>query len=277
MYQFRLLTFLLVSYGGFTVAAGDVSDPTSRLASLESRVSNIESKQASAENRVAMLQSMLENLIHWPSGYFALLKPKTGCPVDGKFISRHQSYLKIHTQSQSSSDPADGYSSAFPSDTTSSVGSKNFVTLRFCEVTLPNSGGVSNWPKGSFCIHKISFKFCPTYFQSGSIELDSEDTDDSGEGHNSVALGVDNPRLYFCCQSSGPANVPIQLPTHSPFFLYRYGGECQAVQGMSVSEQFVQINTEDDGNRDQLSGSHPDVDQPGSSVIKLNLCYYTKL
>ncbi|GFR84871.1 apextrin-like protein 1 [Elysia marginata] len=238
------------------------------------KIRTIESGQLSTETRVAELETLLRSF-HWPSGHYALLKPKTGCPID--LLPHHgtETYLKLHTQSQSSSDPSNSHSPAFPRDTKSTSGSNNFVTLQFCEVTKQIQSNTIRWPQGSFCINKLQSKSCPGGFTDGHVHFDTEDAGDYSEGTQTVANSNSNPYLYFCCQDSGSANTPIQLPTQSPFFLYRYGGVCQAVQGMSVSSEYIQINTEDSGNYDKLSNIHPDVYQPGSSVIKLKLCHYT--
>ena len=213
----------------------------------------------------------LDSLTQWPGGYYALLQPKTGCPVDLAFFGGTHKFHKIHTESQSSSDKSDIYSSVFSSKTLSSQGNNNFFNLEFCEVT--RQFNKSNWPQGSFCIHKVHHYSCPSGFTDGRVYIDTENIDPSGDARNNVADTVHDPYFYFCCQDGGLASDPIQLPTSSPFLLYRYGGECQSVQGMSVSEEFIQINTELYRNDDSVYVTHPDVDRPGS-VIKFHLCYY---
>ncbi|GFR69807.1 MACPF domain-containing protein 2 [Elysia marginata] len=239
------------------------------------RFKRFECSELSYKDRLAKLERVVERLNQWPSGNYALLQPKLGCPADLAFFSKTRSFLKIHTQSQSSSDPANGYSAAFARQTTSTDGSQKFVTLEFCEVTTKHN--TTEWPRGSFCIHKLYTMSCPPEFAEGYVYMDTEDTNAQGDGSTNVPKKLNDPTIYFCCQTTSPASVPIELPTHSPFLLYRHGGVCQAVQGMAVSEEYVQINTEDHDNRDRLSGHHPDIDQPGESVIKFNLCYYTKL
>ncbi|GFS09622.1 apextrin-like protein 1 [Elysia marginata] len=243
------------------------------IARLNSGFQRLEKSVEENKKRLSRLETMFPP---WPTGNYALLKPKDGCPADPVFSGGNQAFLKLHTQSQSSSDPPDSHSSAFPSETKSTVDSKKFVTLKFCEVTMQQVDTMG-WPQGSFCINKLVGKSCPYGFSEGKVCFDAEDTDYSGQYSANVASNGRDPHLHFCCQNSTSADVPIQLPTFSPFLLYRYGGACQAVQGMSVSEEYVQINTEDSSNGDTLYSSHPDLDQPGDSVIKLNLCYYTKL
>ena len=223
------------------------------------------------KKKLNKFSTILESLIQWPGGYYGLLKPKTGCPVDLAFFGGTHKFHKIHTESQSSSDPSNSHSSVFPDNTISSEGGNKFLTLEFCEVTRQLN--TSSWPKGSFCIHKLIHQCCPADFEESYVKADAEDTNHAGEARNNVAIYSHGPNFYFCCQNSGSASDPIQLLTGSAFLLYRFGGECQSVQGMSVSEEFVQINTEDSSNYDLVSGSHPDVDRPGS-VIKFHLCCY---
>ena len=229
------------------------------------------SKFVNLQKELGEVKTFLRSLTQWPGGYYALLQPRTGCPVDLAFFGGTRKYLKIHTESQSSSDTANSHSSILPATALSSEGANKFFTLEFCEVTRQFS--TLSWPKGSFCINKILHKSCPTGFHHGIVKFDGEDTNKLGHSRSNVAESASDPILYFCCQFSGSASDPIQLPTGSAFLLYRYGGECQSVHGMSVSEEFVQIDTENSGNADSITGSHPDVDRPGT-VIKLHLCYY---
>ena len=244
------------------------------VAAVESSVATLQTNQVSYDNRLATLETFLGRLTQWPGGFYALLQPKTGCPVDLAFFGGTHRFLQIHTESQSSSDPSDSHSSAFLEMTAFRVDSKNFVSLEFCEVN--RQFNTASWPRGSFCVIKLFYKPCPTGFSSGHVSIETENSDFSGAGRNNVVDTLEYPIIQFCCQNSSPAEVPIQLPTDSPFLLYRYGGVCQKVQGMSVSEEFIRINTEDTFNTDELGKPHPDVDQTGISVIKFNLCYYTK-
>ena len=38
-----------------------------------------------------------------------------------------------------------------------------------------------------------------------------------------------NTRIYFCCRNDGPADLPIVLPTTVPFYLLKFGDQCQQV------------------------------------------------
>ena len=256
----------------FTTLDDEMSSTETKLKSLDdstnTRFTTLDGEMSSTQKRLETLELFLGGLTQWPGGFYALLQPKTGCPVDLAFFGGTHQFHKIHTESRDSKSSALGRHVTFHSD------SKNFVTLEFCEVT--KQFNTERWPRGSFCVNKQIHKYCPAGFTDGSVYFDTQDKDAVAEARNNVADYVHDPRLYFCCQDPGSAGDPIQLPTSSPFLLYRYGGVCQAVQGMSVSEERVEIDTEDDRNADSVSGSHPDVEM-ADSTIKFYLCYYTKL
>ena len=213
--------------------------------------------------------SLIQN--KWPAGYYALAQPRTGCPYDLKFYSGTYQYQKIYTERYNTNDDA---SSAFSDLTVYTGGTKRFVALEFCEAKQQMN--TISWPQGSFCVYKINYQPCPPNFNEGSVLLSSETWKAySGQGRNNVADGPFNPTIGFCCQSTVNPDVPIQLPTNSPFLLFRYGGECQAVEGMTVSEEFIQVDTEDNGNVDKFEGQYPDIDK-GNTLPKFHLCYYTK-
>ena len=239
-----------------------------RLVSVEAALKLSQTKLEQTENRLSTIETFLGSLTQWPGGFYALLQPKTGCPADLAFFGGANKFQKLHTQSRTV------YSSAFSDLTYSYSSSKYFCNLEFCEAS--NQFNKASWPKGSYCIHKLRYESCPAGFTQGYVKLDTEDTDQEGDGRNNIAKEVLDPHLYYCCQESGNASTPIQLPTGSPFLLYRKGGVCQAVQGMRVSDENIRIDTEDDNNADKVFGSYPDVDRPGS-MIRLLLCYYIKL
>ena len=249
----------------------EVGDLKTEIPSLKSEVGDLKTEIPSLNKRLETLELFLGGLTKWPGGFYGLLQPKTGCPVDLAFFGGTHKFHKIHTDYSSSGH----YSSVLPSRTAFEADKKYFFSLGFCEVTKPFN--TARWPQGSFCINRIVHQPCPTGFSEGTVQFDAEDDDPTNEGRNNVVddYGGVHIRLSFCCQDSGSASVPIQLPTSSPFLLYRYGGVCQAVQGMSVSEEVLKVDTEDDDNADRLYGKHPDADQPGTS-IKLYLCYYVQ-
>ena len=241
---------------------------------FENNFRRVELKQNSCQNRLAALETFQSSLTQWPGGFYALPQPRDGCPVDLAFFSGAHRFQKVHTDSDNLENSLDSHSSVFLPSTSVLADSKKFFTLELCEATQKLN--TASWPSGSFCIHKLKHKPCPWGFMHGHVFIDTEDNRFSSEGRSNAAYTDRNVQLYFCCQGSRSASTPIQLPTASPFLLYRHGGECQAVQGMRVSEEHFQLDTEDDDNADETSGGHPDMTR-GRTYMKFHLCYYTKL
>ena len=257
--------FALLSQKTHEIVMGLNETMQRQIPSLKRGVADLASMMG---RRLSNVEKFMSGLTQWPGGFYALLQPKTGCPVDLAFFGGTHKFHKIHTEGN------DHPSSALGRHVVFSSGSNNFVTLEFCEVT--KQFNTESWPQGSFCVHKQIHKSCPAGFTDGYVGFDTEDTSPVGEARNNVVDTVYDPYVFFCCQDSGSAGDPIQLPTSSPFLLYRYGGVCQAVQGMSVSEEYLKVDTEDDRNVDKVTGSHPDVEM-ADSIIKMHLCHYTKL
>ncbi|KAK3731704.1 hypothetical protein RRG08_035374 [Elysia crispata] len=213
------------------------------------------------------------SLMSWPAGKYALLQPKTGCPVDLTFFGGSGKYWQIHTESSSSSANRNAHTDALSPWTLSTEGSNNFATVKFCE-----ANGILNtesWPSGSYCINRIFNVPCPSGFGEGEIQLDVEDTNPVTEYTSQSVVGGHS--ILFCCMSSGTASTGIALPTRSPFVLYRRGGHCQQVDGMIVSDESLIVDTEDTVNGDHKVNNSPDVDihQSGDSIMNIHLCYYT--
>ncbi|KAH9495375.1 hypothetical protein Btru_017597 [Bulinus truncatus] len=126
-----------------------------------------------------------------------------------------------------------------------------------------------NQLQGSYCINREGN--CPVRFSSGYLYFDEENDNFSaavaGEGTDNTSSDL----LYFCCRSDRSPDIPIALPRHSPFYLYRYGGACQRVEGMSYTEEYVYFDTEDTGNQD---AAYPPVPDGKINGINITLCYY---
>ncbi|GFS16119.1 apextrin [Elysia marginata] len=213
------------------------------------------------------------NTVAWPAGEYALLQPNTGCPVDLAFYGGNSGYFRLHTESTEDFNNNTVHGQTHLSQPIMmKSGSKFFFFLRFCVVTKVFSD--LPWPKGSYCIHTKGSR-CPAGFSYGKIYLDTED-------HLNADLYGGNVPFYppsdllFCCKADQDAQTPITLPTDSPFYLYRIGGRCQEVEGMDVTEEFMAIDTENFINQNSVSGSLPDSDLGADSIVRIELCYYSK-
>ena len=262
LYQVRVIASLLV----FHQALAQQCD-CDKLSRIDKEVTNL-------KKGYQTLQHYVESVKQWPGGHYALVQPKTGCPVDLAFFGGTHQFQRLYTERDSDPVQVDAHSSAFSNQTVFTTGTKKFVTVELCEA-LHQYNSEESWPQGSYCVHKLNYKPCPVGFEEGSVVVNTETWKPTGEGRNHVADGAVDPRIGFCCRNSSTPKTPVRLPVNSPFLLYRAGGECQAVLGMSVSDEFLQVNTEDTDNKDQLTGQLPDIDHNGS-MFKFHLCYYTR-
>lgn len=209
-------------------------------------------------------------LMIWPRGSYGLLQPSSGCPMQGGNIWQ-DGWLRIHTESTDRNKDEISKNSHLAESAMTRITRQNFLSLHFCVKSDVNSTSPF-WPSGSFCINKKGN--CPSGFSQGSLKWDEED---DGENMTKSFSGTlpDNEDnysvLYFCCRGDNNPNIPIFLPKGDPFYLYRYGGKCQQVHGMKVTEEFVHFDTENDKNSDARAGVYPD----GTiNDIRLELCYY---
>ena len=128
--------------------------------------------------------------------------------------------------------------------------------------------------RGKYCIARYGGS-CPNGFSSGYKYWDDEDSDNSNSKQDPLPDGDygRNTRVYYCCRSDGSTSVGMSLPTSQPFVLYRYGGTCQTVRGMSVRQLHVHFDDEDSSNDNSCSGSRPDSSCDGNH--DMNFCYYS--
>ncbi|GFO38223.1 Apextrin-like protein [Plakobranchus ocellatus] len=243
-------------------------------------ISALKALKASKQRNVGLDKDLLKNefllrnkTIAWPNGEYALLQPDTGCPVDLAFFGGNSGYVRIHTESNDgrSANNLHSQNHLSPPVLTKSD-SKYFLYLRFCVVTRVFSE--TSWPDGAFCVHMKGGN-CPAEFSQGKISLDTEDHQNSDMHGGNVPFSKPS-ELLFCCKNNADPLVPISLPTESPFYLYRYGGQCQKVRDMDVMPEFVEIDTENYFNKDYKVGNVPDSDLERDSLVRIELCYYSK-
>ena len=132
------------------------------------------------------------------------------------------------------------------------------------------------WPEGKYCIYKKGK--CPKGFKEGFLFWDDKNEQRETEENNSNGVlpdGIYNcdTKIYYCCRRDGRHDQPIRLPITHPFYLIRMDGKCQQVYGMSVIDEWVRWNDENDDNKDSRGGLFPDNLIPDHRV---NFCYYYK-
>lgn len=211
-------------------------------------------------------------LMFWPGGNYGLLKPKSGCPSEG-LTSWKSGFRRHHTESTDRNQDSVSVENHLQQPVLARERANNFVTQHFCIKSETRSLGPS-WPRGSYCINKK--RKCPSGFKEGYIRWDEEDDNIletvEGELPDGEFNNTDNTSIEYCCRQDGPADVSMYLPSSDPFYLYRYGGKCQQVYGMNVTEEFLMFDTENTNNDDEFGPVHPDGK---ISNLRLELCYYS--
>ena len=195
----------------------------------------------------------------WPRGTFSIPETTSGCPLFGT-----GGFNVICTDDESAAE----FSTSFH------INTLPFLTcLFYC--TFSQSSGGRDWPPGSYCVARKGGS-CPSGFDEGSVLWDNEDTFNNNIHIGNLPDGVYdcNTRVYYCCRNDSPINVTIALPTATPFVLLRESADgCQQVQDMTVSEEWVLTDDENNLNRNELSGHHPYVE--GTTDFKIFYCYYS--
>ncbi|XP_059174019.1 uncharacterized protein LOC131954399 [Physella acuta] len=224
------------------------------------------------QNDLEQLKTRLDYvriLQYWPEGTYGLLMPETGCPLNGGAVW-DTGYRKFHTESTTTNLDFVEPDSHLKTPIKERNETNNFVYLHFCVSSNRSLG--PPWPPGSYCIHSVGQ--CPSGSNQGYVYATSEHTHPAStkSGHlPTMNAGLDYTQTFFCCRSDGPASEPVYLPTARPFYLYRYKGECQRVEGMSVSSERLVLDT-DDVNTDVFQNQfHPDGD---INNWEIELCYY---
>ena len=267
------------SSAGKTTTAGTTARPTTNPTTTKAPTTTPEPEPEEEDERGDKI---------WPHDQFALPKPESGCPQIPEDAIWASGYIRYHTESKDEnldkvSDPSH---LAGPVSRTDGQGN-NTMFLHFCVkskiTTTTTSLAISDdeddeedeatplqWPAGSYCISRVGGR-CPRRFSSGYIDVDEEDM-------NHLGAKVQKPHpdiLYFCCRKDAPASRPVRLPAQKSFFLFRFGGRCQTVKGMRVSEESVTLDTENVENADEYENQfHPDGH---IQDVHLELCYYTPL
>ncbi|XP_013090705.2 uncharacterized protein LOC106074468 [Biomphalaria glabrata] len=208
--------------------------------------------------------------VSWPKGTYALLKPNTGCPTNAKksWLWK-EGYRKYHTESSGNADKySDDIHLALPVKVIDS--SKHFVYLSFCAKDS-NYGSSSHWPIGSYCINRVG-RHCPAGFKSGGFRINEEKNYYSGTVGGFLLETGPNFYLRFCCRADGSPTTPIILPNGSPFYLSKFGNLCQEVYGMTSTEEYIYLDTDDSNNEDMAFPPHPEGF--ANNGFQMWMCYY---
>ena len=120
-------------------------DLKTEIPSLQRGVADLTSSMG---RRLSNVETFMSGLAQWPGGFYALLQPKTGCPVDLAFFGGTHKFHRLHTEG------GDGHSSAPGRHVAFHSGSNKFIPLEFCEVTKQFK--TEGWPQGSFSVNRFT-------------------------------------------------------------------------------------------------------------------------
>ncbi|XP_033637903.1 uncharacterized protein LOC117298694 [Asterias rubens] len=240
------------------------------LASKKGHLKEAMSAYPSWHNAEMSSDPVVQSAITWPIGTYSL--PMTdslsGCPNSAFFWTTGRRFQ----------DTQDLWANNQWSDPCHLPGpyARNNVQQNFCS-KMDNLVTESDldWDEGEYCIFKKGI--CPSGFAEGWIKWDDQDALNSNEASGVLPDGVydHNTLIYFCCREDGDPTVPILLPTADPFYLFRKNGKCQAVEGMTLIEEWFRWDGEDDfvDFTKYSDGSVPFMDSRDDDH-KLYYCYY---
>lgn len=215
---------------------------------------------------IYMLEFFYDTTGPWPDGTYSLPQAAQGCPM------RWSSGWRF----QDNQNTGNGNSWS-PSDLASYMRMNLGPDYRtyYCTKTSAGNTGSSVWPRGHYCVARYGGS-CPSGFSNGSIRWDDEDSSNGNAEQGTLPDGSydSDTKIYYCCRSDGSTSVEIQLPTSQPFILYRHGGTCQTVRGMTVRQLHIHFDDEDSLNINECVGTYPD-DSSCDSNHDIYFCYYS--
>ncbi|CAL1532017.1 unnamed protein product [Lymnaea stagnalis] len=215
------------------------------------------------------VETILSLTLHqfWPEGFYGLLMPELGCPYDNG-VQWTTGHLQFRTDPSDPNNDTVSEVSRLKKPVLEKNGTEHFVNQFYC--VSRKSGEGPRWPMGSYCFHKLEGSDCPWGFEAGAINMGVA-TSEQGNAPSYLVAG-DSTYLSFCCRSDSPANVSIELPNLKPFYLYRLKGTCQEVTGMSVTPEFMTIDTVNGADFFNIV-----VPDGTLNDVRFELCYYQKL
>ncbi|XP_059145207.1 uncharacterized protein LOC131932330 [Physella acuta] len=212
-------------------------------------------------------------LQYWPEGTYALLMPQDGCPNNVGAIWT-TGFRKFHTESTDRNYDHVSTVNHLRNPILERAGTNNFMYQHFCVSTTLSPGAA--WPRGSYCINRKGDK-CPSGFETGSVAWNEERTGSAAAVSGTLPDGtfaVGSAKIFYCCRNDSSPYDTVYLPTARPFYLYRFGGNCQEVVGMKVTAEEMTFDT-DSTNTDAYDNEyHPDGQ---INDIQMQLCYYEEI
>eukprot|EP00111_Clytia_hemisphaerica_P007703 TCONS_00022387-protein len=212
-------------------------------------------------------ESAPNEVVNWPKGRYGLPKPVTGCPTSDK--TRWKTGFRYH-------DTEDDGTENQRSDNFHLAAnfSEDGISHEFC--IKDDFEGEGEWPAGRYCIYKRG-PLCPQGLDQGFVIWDDENTDNQDDKGGALPEGeyTEDTKIYFCCSDKGIKDNQIALPTKKPFFLFAYKSiNCQKVQNMRATSEFIKWDDEDRGNADYEEGAYPFGIHRFQKDHMLFLCYY---
>ncbi|KAH9502756.1 hypothetical protein Btru_069710 [Bulinus truncatus] len=255
-----------------------ISNQTDDLRRLTDELNQLKQNQTRIDDVIAEMNALKDKVAlhggvkYWPEGSYGLIMPESGCPVHLQSLW-DTGFRKFLTASNDPSHNSIDANSHLKKPVLEKSNGNDFLYLHFCTIPYKSQGGP--WPRGSYCIHGLGP--CPAGFDSGYAYISGDKNNPLSTNNGnlpSINSGADYTQIFYCCRSDGPANVDVYLPNVDPFYLYRYKGACQRVEGMKVESEWVVMDT-GFANKEMFdffeNSVHPDGDANNWSF---ELCYY---
>nr|XP_042905394.1 uncharacterized protein LOC107445139 [Parasteatoda tepidariorum] len=235
-----------------------------------------------------------ESKLMWPEGLYGLPMPVSGCPSSKNFTwktgYRYHDIQYDIIQDTKVLHWSEGclLKGGLQKETVEGVQRRSGVVQHFCMKTshYNSTNSSQEWPAGKYCIFQYGDS-CPPKFTNGNITL--RDTHNS-PSHNKVDgfypkgnYTSQTTTINFCCRDDDRADNPIILPNDDPFYLFKYGDNCQKVEGMSEMEHYFHFNEdvepwkkmEKEDGLPKYGGMHPNIDKDTyEKGIAIYYCYY---
>ncbi|XP_031566647.1 uncharacterized protein LOC116301693 [Actinia tenebrosa] len=197
----------------------------------------------------------------WPSGWYGLPQPKTGCPSSSEW-GRGWWHEERRLNNQSTA-RVPQYSHL--------IGIFNqAITKRYFCIKKKDNGQDNPWPNGQYCIYQGLLRTCPPGFVQGSIGWKNKDAPNDNHHSGMVPSGVfsTSTRINYCCKVDGSKENSISLPVNRPFLLLAYNSsECQSVKWARTTQEYLRFSVQE---KMTFRGFHPFVDDN----YALRYCYY---